>query len=195
MNRRTDETSDAKLSAEIREHRDAGLSFIAYTLAKALADTQATPAGLNQRHPDFAAFAVRIGRAIGREAQSVAALRSAERDKSEFCIENDPIGAALLTYLATGGEFNGTAAQLREKLIETDGELADKVSAKRLGKRLSTLWPHLEKVFLARKETDRKNFSIFTLKLGNRIAAGTAALPYFTRDEFRLNFQRHAAIY
>jgi len=33
MNRRTDETSDASLSDEIREHRNAGLSFFARPLA------------------------------------------------------------------------------------------------------------------------------------------------------------------
>jgi hypothetical protein len=86
MNRRTDETSDSALWAEIAQHRDAALSFIAHTLATALADTAPVPAGLNQRHPDFAAFAVRIGRAIGRESEAVAALRSAELDKSAFCI-------------------------------------------------------------------------------------------------------------
>ena len=136
MNRRTDETSDASLSDEIREHRDAGLSFIARTLATALADTQRTPAGLNQRHPDFAAFAVRIGRAIGRETETVHALKSAEQDKSLFCLENDTIATALLAYLANGETFIGTASELREKLIETDTDLADKLSVKRLGKRL-----------------------------------------------------------
>jgi hypothetical protein len=107
MNRRTDETIDSGLSAEIAEHRSAGLSFITSTLATALADTQPTPAGLNQRHPDFATLGVRIGRAIGRETEIIAALRSAETDKSAFCIENDPIGAALIVYLTTAGEFNG----------------------------------------------------------------------------------------
>jgi DNA primase len=165
MNRRTDETSDASLSDEIREHRDAGLSFIARTLATALADTQRTPAGLNQRHPDFAKHAVRIGRAIGREAESIHALKSAEDDKSFFCLENDSIATALLSYLANGETFTGTAGELRTKLIETDTDLADKLSVKRLGKRLSMLWPHLEKVLAtAKQEKDRNHFTIYTLK-------------------------------
>ena len=170
MNRRTDETSDAGLSAQIREHRDAGLSFIARTLATALADTERTPAGLNQRHPDFAAFGVRLGRAIGREAQSVHALKSAELDKSLFCLENDPVATALLNSLANGQTFTGTASELRQKLIESDADIASqaengKFSVKRLGKRLAMIWPHLEKVLAtAKQEKDRKSFTIYTLK-------------------------------
>jgi hypothetical protein len=165
MNRRTDETSDARLSDEIRDHRDAGLSFIVRTLATALADTQRTPAGLNQRHPDFAAFAVRIGRAIGRESESISALKSAEQDKSIFCVENDSIGAALLSYLNHAQTFTGTSAELRQKLIETDPDLAEKVSVKRLGKRLSALWPHLEKVLHAKQETGRGRIITYSLTI------------------------------
>ena len=170
MNRRTDETSDAELSAEIREHRNAGLSFIARTLATALADTERTPGKLNQRHPDFAAFAVRIGRAIGRESETVHALKSAEQDKSLFCLENDTVATALLATLANGQTFTGTASELRARLIESDTDIAGlaesgKFSVKRLGKRLSALWPHLEKVLATcRQEKDRKGFSIYTLK-------------------------------
>jgi hypothetical protein len=165
MNRRTDETSDASLSDEIREHRNAGLSFIARTLATALADTERTPAGLNQRHPDFAAFAVRIGRAIGREAETVHALKSAEHDKSLFCLENDTVATALLAALASGETFTGTASDLRTKIIEADTDLVDKLSAKRLGKRLSMLWPHLEKVLAtAKQETGRGRVITYTLK-------------------------------
>jgi hypothetical protein len=165
MNRRTDETSDASLSDEIKEHRNAGLSFIARTLATALADMEKTPAGLNQRHPDFASFAVRIGRATGREAESIHALKSAEHDKSLFCLENDSIATALLSFLSTGETFNGTSAELRDKLIEQDTDLADKLSVKRLGKRLSALWPHFQKILsTCKQEKDRKGFSIYSLK-------------------------------
>jgi len=166
MNRRTDETSDASLSDEIREHRDAALSFIVRTLATTLADKERTPAGLNQRHPDFAALAVRIGRAIGRETETVHALKSAEQDKSFFCLENDSIATALLTCLANCETFTGTASELREKLIATDTDLADKLSTKRLGKRLSMLWPHLEKVLAtAKQETGRGRITTYTLKI------------------------------
>ena len=166
MARREDEaTSDTALTDEILNNRHAGLSHLAGTLSAALADTAPTPAGLNQRHPDFSAFAVRIGRALNREAQMIEAMKNAEADKSLFCLENDSIGAALLASLATGETFTGSAGELREKIIATDADLADKLSAKRLGKRLSALWPHLKKqLATAKQEKDRKGFTIYTLK-------------------------------
>jgi hypothetical protein len=143
MDRRTDETSDAELSEEIALHRDSGLSFVAQILSKALADRRPTPKGLNHRHPDFARFAVKIGRAMGIEQQAIDALRIAEDDKSLFCLQNDTIGAALLSYLSESGDFNGTAAELREPLTEHDDDLKQRgLSTKRIGKRLYALWPH-----------------------------------------------------
>jgi hypothetical protein len=159
------DSSDAALSDEITANRDAGLVHIAETLAAALKDSQPTPAGLNQRHPDFAAFAVRIGRALSREAETVAALQSAEADKAAFCLENDTIAAALLAHLSTAGTFTGTAAQLVPHLVATDGDLKEKLSAKRLGKRLSALWPHLSKALaIATREQDRNGCTAFTFK-------------------------------
>jgi hypothetical protein len=75
MERSGEDTSDAALTDEILAARDAGLSHIADTLHRALADTAPTPHGLNARHPDFAAFAVRIGRALNREADAITAPR------------------------------------------------------------------------------------------------------------------------
>lgn len=169
MDRRDDdETSDAALSEEIAINRDAGLSHVAQTLRTALADTEPTPANLNHRHPDFAALAVRIGRALGREAESIAALQAAEADKAVFCLENDPIAAALLLHLRDVRTFTGTAADLAPKLIAVDGDLADRLSARRLGKRLIALWPHLKATLATAKcEKDRKGFSVFTLKTGD----------------------------
>lgn len=175
MNRRTDETADAKLSEEIRQHRDAGLSFITQTLAAAMADTKPTPPALNQRHPDFAAFAVRVGRAVGREPQTLAALRAAEMDKSLFCLENDNVAAALLAYLTQAPSFNGTAAELLPHVCEMDADLKERLSTKRLSKRLAMLWPHLLKTLaVAKKETDRKGFIVFTLQAGKTESADFA---------------------
>jgi hypothetical protein len=169
MNRRTDETSDSTLSDEIIEHRDAGLSFIARTLSKALADQQPAPVRLNQRHPDFAAFAVRIGRAIGREAETVGALKAAEMDKSAFCLENDTLGAALIAFMQTKERWHGTAAELLEALQAVDTDLAaarkdgkPMWSAKRVGKRAGMLWTHLQKMFRAKQEKDRNHFTIYS---------------------------------
>ncbi len=145
MARRRGETSDSALSEQILHHRDAALSHIVATLRTALADQLPTASQLNARHPDFAALGVRIGRALEREKQAVAALRSAEADKSRFCLENDSVGSALLQFLRTG-EFAGTVAVLAERLIEVDPDMVKGLTPKKLGKRISKLWPHLCKI-------------------------------------------------
>jgi hypothetical protein len=178
MERGGEDTSDAALTAEILSNRDAGLSHVATTLQKALVDNGPTPMGLNARHPDFAAFAVKIGRALGRELETITALQTAESDKSSFCLENDSIGAALFAFLSDARTFTGTAAELAPKLCEVDAELKDKLSAKRLGKRLSALWPHLQKALgVAKKETDRKNFTVFNFKAAEFAEFKTAIPP------------------
>ena len=151
--RRVGETAEASLSNEIAVARDAGLSWICHTIHKALADSATVPTGLNQRHPDFAAFAVRLGRAMGREAEAIAALSSAEADKSLFNLENDTIGAVLLESMRSGLNFYGTAAELLERLKTTDPTLDSHLSARRLGKRIARLWPHLVAVLQAVQET------------------------------------------
>lgn len=160
--RRNGETAEAALSDEIKRNRDAGLSWVCETLSMALADTKAVPSGLNARHPDFAALAVRIGRAIGQEAEALAVLRAAEADKGLFNIENDWIGALLLDVLQE--PFTGTAGDLLDALKEADPTLDGKLSAKRLGKRLSKLWPHLQAVFHAEQETDRTRARRYTFQ-------------------------------
>lgn len=179
MDRRDDdETSDAALTAEILANRDAGISHVAETLRTALADTAPTPTNLNRRHPDFAALAVRIGRALGRETEAVAALQAAEQDKAVFCLENDPVASALLLYLRDVRTFTGTAAELVPKLIAVDGELTDRLSARRLTRRLSALWPHLQGVLkTAKREEDRKGFSVFTLKTADSADFADFELP------------------
>jgi hypothetical protein len=165
MARRDGETGDAALTAEILENRNAGLSHVAATLQKALADAGPTPPGLNARHPDFAAFAVKIGRGLNREAEAVTALQNAEADKAAFCLENDNIGAALLAFIQQEREFTGTAKDLAPKLQEIDAELIDHLSPKRLGRRLVALWPHLQKTLAtARKDENRNKVAVFTFK-------------------------------
>ena len=151
MNRREVTASDTALTDEIIANRDAGLSFIAQTLSAALADTVPTPAGLNRRHPDFGSFSVRIGRALGREREAVEALSRAESDKSLFCLENHPVGAALMAYVRQAGSFEGTAADLLPALRDIDSDL-ERVSVKGLSKRLGALWPHLEAQLHARRD-------------------------------------------
>jgi len=163
LNRRTNDTAETALSDEILAHRDAGLTWIAQTLSRALADREAVPVGLNARHPDFAKLAVRIGRAMGRGPQAEAALRAAEDDKGLFNLENDPIGSALLELLRAG-PFAGTAADLVEALIKIDRSFEDKLSAQRLSKRLAKLWPHLETVLKAKSEKGHAGYMRFSFQ-------------------------------
>jgi len=170
MDRRTDATSDEKLSEEIRSHRDSGLSFVAQTLSKTLADKGPVQRGLNQRHPDFADNAVRIGRALGRESEVIAALCAAESDKSRFCVENDiALGPALLGFMSGRTGWEGTAKELLDDLQNVDGNdmnATDKLgrplwSARRVGKRLNMLWPHLEKMIGAKQTKDRNHTTTY----------------------------------
>ncbi len=165
LNRRQGATAETALSDEVRRNRSAGLSWICEALSRALADEnpppilsraladKKSPPVLNARHPDFARLAVRIGRAIGRESEAVAALQAAERDKGLFNLENDPIGAALLEVVEAG-PFNGNAAELLEQIKLVDSSFEGRLSVKRLGKRLDKLWPHLENTLGAAKDRD-----------------------------------------
>ena len=155
LERRTEDTAESALSDEIAANRDAGLSWMAHTIGAALADTGPTPANLNRRHPDFAAFAVRLGRAIGRERETVAALQAAEGDKSLFNLQNDEIGAAILDHFTEGRTFTGTAKELLDALKEADPTLDGKWNGARLGKRIGKLWPHLQSVLSAHSEIGR----------------------------------------
>lgn len=54
LERRTDETAESALSDEIGRNRDAGLSWLAETLSKALADRKPVTGNLNRRHTEDA---------------------------------------------------------------------------------------------------------------------------------------------
>jgi hypothetical protein len=68
MGRVGGDSSDVDLLNQIHDNRDAALSHVCQTSRTALADRLPVPGGLNHRHPDFATFAVRIGRALGRNS-------------------------------------------------------------------------------------------------------------------------------
>lgn len=156
MERRNTETAESALSKEVEQNRDAALSWICKTLSKAMADTAPVAKDLNRRHPDFADFAQRLGRALGREDEVVRALKSAEADKSRFNLENDDLGAGLLDLMATRTDgFVGTAGAIREMLADLGtGFDTEYWTAKRIGKRIEKLWPHIESVFQAHREKD-----------------------------------------
>jgi hypothetical protein len=150
LDRRTGNTSDSALSEQIAAKRDACLSFIARALSCALGDAGPVPDSLNSRHPDWAAFAVRIGRATEREQETVTALQAGEKDKARFCLENDEVGALIMAAVAEHNLVEGEASELI-LIVEPDGYGPRKLTTQKLGKRLNDLWPHLEVVYDARQ--------------------------------------------
>lgn len=172
LKRREGTTSDSALSDEIAANRDSALSFVAHTLANALADTAPTPDHLNARHPDFANFAVRIGRALGCEPQTLGALRNAETDKSLFCLQNDTLGAALLAHVIDDTTFEGDAGELRTALAANDATIAE-WSNKGFGRRLSALWPHVAATFDAKRTEARCGWKF---RIAKQSQCGFAAL-------------------
>jgi hypothetical protein len=142
------QTAESAITDEILAARDAGLSWVAHTLSKALADTAPTPDGLNRRHPDFADLAVRIARALDIETEAIDALRWAEKDKSLFNLEHSDVGQGLLAVIKPETPFSGTAAALLELLRESDEYFNGNYwNAKRMGRKLSAIWPHIKTVF------------------------------------------------
>ncbi|NCD22917.1 MAG: hypothetical protein EOL90_08275 [Spartobacteria bacterium] len=192
LNRREGGTAEAALSAEIAAARDAGLSWVCHTIRAALADDAPVPSGLNSRHPDFAAFAVRLGRALGREADAVAALRAAEADKSLFCIQNDTIGAAILEAMQGGTLFNGTANELLERLKANDASLEGTLSARRLGKRMSKLWPHLVAALGAKQEAGHGGSIRYTLKPPSNGGFGGFQTAFSEKSAWKDNIETFA---
>jgi len=162
LQRRSGETADNLLSDEITMNRAAGLSFICDVISKALADTRPTPKALNKRHPDFAEFAVKIGRALGKEQEAIQALQSAEIDKSKFNLENDDLGAAILSYMENHETLSGSTAEILQKLKEHNSEFNEKGywTPQRTGKRLSKIEAHLSELFHYYKTRQSSNFTI-----------------------------------
>ena len=165
LDRRIEDTAESALADEIAANRNAGLSWIATVLSKALADVAPVPGKLNRRHPDHAALCVRIGRAIGREAEAVAALTAAEQDKGRFNLENDELGAGLLALMTNRDTFSGSAADMLDAFNAVDAAMfnAEKWTAKRVGKRLAKIWPHVESVLRGRMEKDRNHVAQYRL--------------------------------
>lgn len=167
--RGADATAESSLSVEIQVNRNAGLSWIVQTISKALASAEAVPTGLNRRHPDFAAFGVRLGRAMNREKQAIAALRAAEADKSRFNLENDDLGNMLMELLSRGDAFEGSAEDLLTALMSIDPNLDQKYwTPKRVGKRMAKLWPHISAMYTSRHyRTGRERSYDISPKLSN----------------------------
>lgn len=162
LERLVSDTADASLTLEIRNNRDGVMSWLCTILKKALADNKPVPQGLNKRHPDFADFAVRIGRALGEEEAAIKALKAAEADKGMVCLQNDSLGSILLDIHNTTG-FKGTASELLDLIRKKEGigSYFYKISAKQIGVRIGRIWAHIEKVTGATKLMDRTRTTVY----------------------------------
>ena len=138
---RTTSDSDA-ITSDFKKQRDSSLTWISRTLSVALADDGDVVKGLNIRHPDFSYWCQRVGRSLGCYDETLAALKSAEGDKSLFVLQNDLCAKGIIEGLVKiGGNFDGTATELSESILSgydlPDDDLRKMFGVKVLGKVLS----------------------------------------------------------
>ncbi|MBN1982613.1 MAG: hypothetical protein JW795_13855, partial [Chitinivibrionales bacterium] len=182
LQRRTGDTAESQLSEQVQKVRDSGMSWIAYMIARALSDTKPVEKGLNPRHPDFADFAVRLGRAMGCESKVITALKDAENDKSLFCLQNDEIGSVLFEVLRES-PFKGPASELLKRIIDIDPSFGGRLSSKKLSKAIERLWPHLEAIFKTKRESDsHKKQKVYSFSAGIAGIGGLFSQNPLTRE-------------
>ena len=167
MARQNGDTADELLSREIEANRNSALSHIAYTLQAALANTAPVQGKLNARHPDWAVFAIRVGRALGIEKEAIEALQMTEADKAVLMTESNDIIDLVLRFLREKGDcrFVGTSKDLHRQLIAFDDDWANprkNFSSKKLSKQILAAWPHLSKIIYCRKEVRHANVTTWT---------------------------------
>ena len=141
--RNRSKSMDRALSEDIASHRDEFLTWMARTVAKALADTVPVEDAVNTRHPDFGEFAVRCGRACGMEGDFVEALGAVEVDKLLLPLQNDVIMREVLGVLGEHGwALKFTCGDMAKAIIQRMGDEVDErsasiYSARKIGKALA----------------------------------------------------------
>lgn len=132
-----------ELKADNMANREEYMTFIMRTLAAALADTGKVDENINRRHPEFADFAVRCGRAMGCETEAIRALSTAEVEKSVLPLMNDTIAKEIVAVLLAQekvGDVGFTAGEMADMIIARldDDDIDDKTKAiygsRRIGK-------------------------------------------------------------
>lgn len=144
---------DTELSEDIRVNRDAFLTWIARTVALALADTTDVDQSINRRHPDYGRFSVKCGRAFGREAEVIEALGAAEVDKSLLPLRNDMVTKEILGVLDDNSwSMRFTGGEMSDAIIKRMGDDADDKTrqmygSRRVGKAMSKYLRQFSAVF------------------------------------------------
>lgn len=138
-------SEDTELTLDITRNRDLFLTWIARTVAKALADDRPVDESINRRHPDYGKFSVRCGRALGMEREVVEALGSAEADKALLPLRNDIVTREVLAVLERQEPpwtMRFTGGEMSEAIMAGMGEDCDEKTkqiygSRRIGKAMS----------------------------------------------------------
>lgn len=138
--------SDLALTKDIADKRDDFMTWTARVLARALADKFPPGECYNMRHPEFSDFAVRLGRACGREDDAISALKKAELDKSLLPLQDKnglPL-QILRVLIDKNGVWEFTSSEMAQAIInkmtesgETDDQTGSFVNSRKVGKALN----------------------------------------------------------
>lgn len=90
---------DGDLTRDIVENRDQYMTWIARTVAAALADREPVEDGVNKRHPDYGVFAIHCARAFGNVSGAVAAMGSAEGAKAVLPLKQDRVASSVIEVM------------------------------------------------------------------------------------------------
>ena len=124
---------DSEFSAEVDRNRDAYLTWIVRTVAKALADDTPVDASINKRHPDYGRFSVRCGRAFGDEPGVIRALSATEINKALLPIRQNAITRAILQLLedqVPKWKMRFQSKTASEEILDALGDARDEDSEK-----------------------------------------------------------------
>lgn len=137
-----------ELLADNLANRDKYLTFILRVLSKALADDKPVDSSINMRHPEYAAFSVRCGRAMGCEGDVIKALSTAEIEKAVLPLMNEMIAKEIVAVLVSQtppGNISFTAGEMSDMIIKRFGtdEVDEKTrtiyGSRRVGKTIQRL--------------------------------------------------------
>lgn len=137
-----------ELFKSIMDNRDDYMTWLARVLCAVLADEKPVDESINKRHPDYGAFAVKCGRAIGNEQGAILAMGAAEMDKALLPLMNDIITKEIVAVLVMQpkiANMSFTATEMADMIIKRlgDDESDDKTKtiygARRIGKAIAKL--------------------------------------------------------
>ncbi len=173
------DTAESVLTREIEAARDAGMTWLCHIMRRALADAGPVPKGMNRRHPDWAGWVYRLGRAAGMAEEAERAIRENESYKAVFAVSNDAFGRFLLQGIQGG--FRGSALDLSQHLQATcEGFSSEMWTAAKIGKALKRMGVALKSLFNFEKLNHSGSAVYVFGPLADPGAAGEASADLFT---------------